>query len=69
MRLEGLLVGGSSGSALAGAMDWLKSPAGRKIAQSEGKNVVILLPDGLVSPLFSLFLLLYIKADRGLFSV
>ena len=46
MRLEGLLVGGSSGSALAGALMWLKSPEGQKIAQEEGKNVVILLPDG-----------------------
>lgn len=48
MRLEGLLVGGSSGSALAGALQWLQSPEGRKISQAEGKNVVVLLPDGLV---------------------
>ena len=46
MREEGLLVGGSSGSALAGALRWLKSPEGKALAQSEGKNVVVLLPDG-----------------------
>lgn len=46
MREEGLLVGGSSGSALAGALAWLKSPEGQALAQSEGKNVVVLLPDG-----------------------
>lgn len=46
MRLEGLLVGGSSGSALSGAMRWLKSEQGRNIAQTKGTNVVVLLPDG-----------------------
>jgi cystathionine beta-synthase len=46
MRDEGLLVGGSSGSAFAGALRWLKSPEGRGVAQTKGKNVVILLPDG-----------------------
>lgn len=46
MREEGLLVGGSSGSALSGALRWLKSPTGRSIAQTESKNVVVLLPDG-----------------------
>ncbi|KIM44740.1 hypothetical protein M413DRAFT_67238 [Hebeloma cylindrosporum] len=47
MRSEGLLVGGSSGSALAGALRWLKSDAGKDIANSPGKNVVVLLPDGI----------------------
>ncbi|KAI0272523.1 pyridoxal phosphate-dependent enzyme beta subunit [Gloeopeniophorella convolvens] len=47
MRREGLLVGGSSGSALAGALEWLRSDSGREIAQTPGKNVVVLLPDGL----------------------
>lgn len=47
MRHEGMLVGGSSGSALYGALTWLRSESGREIAQSPGKNVVILLPDGL----------------------
>ncbi|KII87385.1 hypothetical protein PLICRDRAFT_664339 [Plicaturopsis crispa FD-325 SS-3] len=47
MRTEGLLVGGSSGSALCGALQWLKSDAGRRIAQTEGANVVVLLPDGI----------------------
>lgn len=48
MRLEGLLVGGSSGSALSGALTWLKSDQGRKFAQTKGMNVVVLLPDGCV---------------------
>ena len=46
MREEGLLIGGSSGSALAGALAWLKSDSGREVAESEGKNVVVILPDG-----------------------
>ena len=46
MRMEGLLVGGSSGSALSGALRWLKSEQGREIAQTKGLNVVVLLPDG-----------------------
>ena len=46
MRHEGLLVGGSSGSALSGALHWLRSDAGRAIAQTKGANVVVLLPDG-----------------------
>ncbi|KDQ61440.1 hypothetical protein JAAARDRAFT_54806 [Jaapia argillacea MUCL 33604] len=48
MRTEGLLVGGSSGSALTATMRWLKeTKEGRRIAQTEGANVVILLPDGI----------------------
>jgi cystathionine beta-synthase len=46
MRNEGLLVGGSSGSALSGALTWLKTEEGRVIAETEGLNVVVLLPDG-----------------------
>lgn len=46
LRLEGLLVGGSSGSTLAGALMWLKSDEGRAIAQEEGRNIVVLLADG-----------------------
>lgn len=46
MRTEGLLVGGSSGSALSGALKWLTSEAGKAVSNTEGKNVVILLPDG-----------------------
>ena len=46
MRHEGLLVGGSSGSALGGALQWLRSNEGRAIAQTKGLNVVVLLPDG-----------------------
>jgi cystathionine beta-synthase len=48
MRHEGVLVGGSSGSAFTGALAWLRSESGREIAQTPGKNVVILLPDGCV---------------------
>jgi cystathionine beta-synthase len=48
MRKEGLLVGGSSGSALSGALRWLESDAGRQIAATEGANVVVLLADGYV---------------------
>lgn len=46
MREEGLLVGGSSGSALSGALKWLHSPDGQDVANTKGKNVVVLLPDG-----------------------
>lgn len=46
MRSEGLLVGGSSGSSLYGALKWLKSEEGREVAEKEGMNVVVLLPDG-----------------------
>jgi cystathionine beta-synthase len=48
MRKEGMLVGGSSGSVLSGALAWLRSERGREIAETPGKNVVILLPDGYV---------------------
>ncbi|KAJ7066635.1 tryptophan synthase beta subunit-like PLP-dependent enzyme [Mycena amicta] len=47
MRTEGLLVGGSSGSALSGAEKWLKTEAGQKVAQTEGMNVVLVLADGI----------------------
>lgn len=48
MRSEGLLVGGSSGSALAGAVKWLKgTEEGCRWAEKEGANVVVLLPDGI----------------------
>ncbi|KAI0091671.1 cystathionine beta-synthase [Irpex rosettiformis] len=47
MRVEGLLVGGSSGSALSGALRWLKSEPGKRIAQTKSANVVVLLPDGI----------------------
>ncbi|KIK48263.1 hypothetical protein CY34DRAFT_72233 [Suillus luteus UH-Slu-Lm8-n1] len=47
MRKEGLLVGGSSGSALSGALAWLKTEQGRRVAGTEGLNVVVLLPDGI----------------------
>ncbi|KAI0332753.1 cystathionine beta-synthase [Cubamyces sp. BRFM 1775] len=47
MRHEGLLVGGSSGSALSGALRWLHSDKGKAIAQTKGANVVVLLPDGI----------------------
>lgn len=47
MRTEGLLVGGSSGSALSGALRWLKDDEqGKRLANTKGANVVVLLPDG-----------------------
>ena len=47
MRTEGLLIGGSSGSALSGALTWLKtSKEGQAMAETVGANVVVLLPDG-----------------------
>lgn len=46
IRTEGMLVGGSSGSAVAGAFKYLKSEEGfEKFGNVEGKNVVIVLPD------------------------
>ncbi|KAJ7623216.1 tryptophan synthase beta subunit-like PLP-dependent enzyme [Roridomyces roridus] len=47
MKSEGLLVGGSSGSALSGAQKWFKTEAGQKIAETEGKNVVLIFADGI----------------------
>ncbi|KAF8555968.1 pyridoxal phosphate-dependent enzyme beta subunit [Imleria badia] len=47
MRTEGLLIGGSSGSALSGALAWLKSEQGRKFAETEGMNVVVLFADSI----------------------
>lgn len=48
-RLEGMLVGGSSGAALSGALQWLEeNDEGKKIAQTEGMNVVVLCADGYV---------------------
>jgi cystathionine beta-synthase len=47
IRVEALLVGGSSGSALAGALKFLKSQEGwEKFGNVPEKNVVIILPDG-----------------------
>lgn len=46
IRHEGLLVGGSSGSALSGTYRWLKSGEGQKLA-GRGKNVVVVLADGM----------------------
>lgn len=51
MRSEGLLVGGSSGSAVSGAEKWFKTEVGQKIGQTEGKNVVLILADGSVEPI------------------
>jgi cystathionine beta-synthase len=48
VRHEGALVGGSSGSTLAGALAWLRSGRESEIAQTPVKNVVIILPDGCV---------------------
>ena len=48
IRTEGMLCGGSSGMIARGALDWLRDdPAGQRIAQTPGANVVIILPDGI----------------------
>jgi cystathionine beta-synthase len=48
VRNEGLMVGGSSGSALAGTLKWLReSDQGKRISMTEGANVVVLLADSL----------------------
>ena len=53
MQFEGLLVGGSSGSILAGALRYLKSPEGYKnFGGVVGKNVVVIFPDGCVEHCF-----------------
>lgn len=41
-----MFVGGSSGSALSGALRFLKSAEGEHIASDQNANVVILFPDG-----------------------
>ncbi|KAL1410080.1 cystathionine beta-synthase [Vanrija albida] len=46
IRQEGLAVGGSSGSALAGALKFLKSEEGKAIAEDPTANVVVVFPDG-----------------------
>lgn len=46
IKEEGLCIGGSSGTALASTLKWLRSEAGRKIAEDPEANVVIVLPDG-----------------------
>jgi cystathionine beta-synthase len=47
-RTESLLIGGSSGSALAGLFKFFtQTCAGKELAQTEGKNVVVILPDGI----------------------
>ena len=45
-RTEGLFVGGSSGSALSGALRYLHSEKGSAIASDQDANVVVILPDG-----------------------
>ncbi|WWD20690.1 cystathionine beta-synthase [Kwoniella shandongensis] len=46
IRRESLFVGGSSGSALSGAIRYLLSPAGDEIAKDPSANVIVILPDG-----------------------
>ena len=46
IRTEGLLIGGSSGSNMAGAMRYLtQTEEGKLVAETPGKNVVVLMPD------------------------
>ncbi|EIN09545.1 cystathionine beta-synthase [Punctularia strigosozonata HHB-11173 SS5] len=66
MRHEGLLVGGSSGSALSGALHWLKTEKGRKIAETTGLNVVVILPDGIRNYMSKpWFLKMTLEAERS----
>ncbi|CAE7228163.1 unnamed protein product [Rhizoctonia solani] len=44
MRQEALLIGGSTGACIAGALQWLKASPERDVP---GQNVVIMMPDGL----------------------
>ncbi|WVQ70680.1 hypothetical protein IAR50_000202 [Cryptococcus sp. DSM 104548] len=46
IRKEGLFIGGSSGSALSGALKYLHSSSGTSIAQDPSANVIVLFPDG-----------------------
>lgn len=47
IRTEALLVGGSSGSAVSGALKYLKTKEGsERFGNVLGKNVVVMLPDG-----------------------
>lgn len=46
IKEEGLCIGGSSGTALASALKFLRSDAGRAIAEDATANVVVMLPDG-----------------------
>jgi cystathionine beta-synthase len=43
---EGLFVGGSSGTALAGTLRYLHSEEGKAIAEDPSANVVVIFPDG-----------------------
>ncbi|PWN50858.1 pyridoxal phosphate-dependent enzyme, beta subunit [Violaceomyces palustris] len=47
IREEGILAGGSSGAAIAGAIRFLKGDGWEKFGSKEGVNVVIVLPDSL----------------------
>lgn len=47
IRTEGLLIGGSSGSAIAGAMRWLKGEGWAEYGSRQDRNVVVMLPDSL----------------------
>ncbi|ORX41055.1 tryptophan synthase beta subunit-like PLP-dependent enzyme [Kockovaella imperatae] len=46
IRSEGLFIGGSSGSALSGAIRYLHSADGQAVAKDPEANVVVILPDG-----------------------
>ncbi|KDN38705.1 pyridoxal phosphate-dependent enzyme, beta subunit [Tilletiaria anomala UBC 951] len=47
IRTEGLLIGGSSGAVVSGAMRWLLNEGWESIGSQEGKNVVVVLADGI----------------------
>ncbi|GAA5982296.1 hypothetical protein JCM11641_001997 [Rhodosporidiobolus odoratus] len=48
IRIEGLLVGGSSGASVWAALEWLKTTEeGRRIGQEKGRNVVVICADSI----------------------
>ena len=47
IRTEGILAGGSSGGSVSAAMRWLKTDGWEKFGSQSGKNVVIILADGI----------------------
>jgi cystathionine beta-synthase len=64
IRTEGMLCGGSSGSAMVSALRFLKEdPEGKKIAATPGANIVVLLPDRCVADSFIFFFFPIAAAD------
>lgn len=65
MRTEGILCGGSAGSALAGALNYLKSEEGyRAYGSVPGKNVVLLFADSCVTISLPVRAVRAVRADQ-----